>query len=82
MRCHLPLRVGDIAHGFPEMISLRDHLDRVAARKEELGIRDTPESVEAMRNKGGYRTEAKRELLRRAEERTKAAGLEPGKSYY
>ena len=45
------------------MITLRDLLARVEARKAELGMVDTPAATEAMRNKGGQRTEAKRELL-------------------
>ncbi len=35
-----------------------------------------------MRNKGGRRTPEKRELLRRVQERARAAGVEPLKSYY
>lgn len=66
----------------PVMRSLREHLERVAVRKVELGIRETPESVDAMRNKGGQRTDSKRELLRRTEERAQAAGLRSGKSYF
>ena len=55
-------------------IMLFDYLEAVRARKAALGLADTPESVEAMRNKGGNRTPAKRALLRRAARRAKAAG--------
>jgi hypothetical protein len=63
-------------------ISLQEHLERVRARKRELGIVETPELVDAMRSKGELRTPAKRELLRRVEERAKAAGVTPMISYY
>ena len=59
------------------MITLRDLLARVEARKAELGMVDTPAATEAMRNKGGQRTEAKRELLRRTAMRARAAGRKP-----
>jgi hypothetical protein len=64
------------------ILVLKDFLAEVEERKRALGIVDTPESIEAMRNKGGQRTPEKRELLRRVEERARAAGLEPVKSYY
>ncbi len=57
-------------------------LSGIKARKAALGMIDTPAEVEAMRNKGGRRTPEKRELLRRVEERARAAGMEPLKSYY
>ena len=64
------------------MMTLDQFLADIKARKAALGIEDTPEKVEAMRNKGGRRTPEKRELLRRIEERARAAGIEPSKSYY
>jgi len=63
-------------------ISLQEHLERVRARKRELGIVETPETVDAMRNKGELRTPEKRELLRRIEERARAAGVKPLVAYY
>jgi hypothetical protein len=56
---------------------LRDFLAGIDARKLALGIVDEPADVEAMRNRGAHRTEAKRELLRRAEQRATQAGLKP-----
>ena len=64
------------------MVTLQQHLARVRARKLELGIRDTPAEVEAMRNKGGRRTSGKRVLLRRTAMRAMAAGVEPVRAYY
>ena len=64
------------------MMTLDQLLADIKARKAALGIEDTPEKVEAMRNKGGRRTPEKQELLRRIEERTRVAGIEPSKSYY
>ncbi len=64
------------------MVTLQDFLADIERRKLELGMVDTPASVEAMRNKGGQRTEEKRELLRRADARALAAGRRPVPSYY
>ena len=61
---------------------LFDYLEAVRARKAALGLVDTPESVEAMRNKGDNRTPAKRALLRRAARRAKAAGKTQAASYF
>ena len=64
------------------MLTLDQFLSDIRTRKAALGMVDTPEAVEAMRNKGGHRTPEKRELMRRVEERARAAGVEPLKSYY
>ena len=64
------------------MMTLHQFLSDIKARKAALGMTDTPERVEAMRNKGGRRTPEKRELLRRVEERAREAGVETLKSYY
>ncbi|HEY0203760.1 MAG TPA: hypothetical protein VGC15_06405 [Acetobacteraceae bacterium] len=53
----------------------------IEARRAALGMKDTPAEVGTMRNKGGRRTPEKRELLRRVEGRSRAAGMEPLKSY-
>jgi hypothetical protein len=63
-------------------VTLEEHLARVADRKRSLGMTDGPAETELMRNKGGQRTEAKRELLRRAAQRASDAGQEPVPSYY
>ncbi len=52
------------------------------ARKAGLGMVDDAATTEALRNKGGQRTPEKRELLRRAEARARAAGREPVRAYY
>ena len=63
-------------------ISLAELWAFVDQRKAELGIVDTPERTEALRNKGLNRTPEKRELLRRAQERAIAAGVKPIKAYF
>ncbi|AQS85347.1 MAG: hypothetical protein ABF876_01105 [Acetobacter aceti] len=64
------------------MLHLEDMLCDIEARKVALGLVDTPERIDALRNKGGLRTEAKRELLRRMAERAREAGKEPVRAYY
>ncbi len=61
---------------------LREFLAGVEKRKAVLGLSETSAGIDAMRNKGGRRTSAKRELLRRTDKRAKAAGLSPVTSYY
>ena len=51
-------------------------------RKAELGICDDEASTDALRNKGGARTAAKRRLLARAEERARDAGRAAIRSYF
>jgi hypothetical protein len=63
-------------------VKLDELLQEIEARKAALGMRDTPESTEAMRNKGASRTPEKRALLRRVEERARAAGRAPVVSRY
>jgi hypothetical protein len=63
-------------------ISFKAFQQQVNARKASLGIFDTPDEVEAMRNKGANRTPEKRELLHRAEKRARAAGLKPVIAYF
>ncbi|MDO9501546.1 hypothetical protein [Falsiroseomonas sp.] len=55
---------------------------KIEARKAELGLTDTPEQTEALRNKGANRTPEKRELLRRIEQRAKAAGRTPPRAHF
>jgi hypothetical protein len=52
-------------------------LGEVEARKAQLGLCDTPETLEALRNKGERRSPAKREMLRRAAARACASGKDP-----
>ena len=64
------------------MITLQKLLAGVQARKAALGMANTPESVEALRNKGANRTPEKWELLRRCAERARAAGRDPVPAHY
>ena len=64
------------------MVTLQQHLARVRDCKLQLGIRDTPAEVEAMRTKGGRRTSGKRVLLYRTAARARGAGVEPVPAYY
>lgn len=59
---------------------LDETLRRNAARRAELGLA-TAAWDERLRNKGGQRTEAKRALLRRMEERARAAEVAPLPGY-
>jgi hypothetical protein len=61
---------------------LDDLLSQIDERKRVLGLTDTSAATEALRNKGGNRTQEKRELLRRAELRARQAGRKPIVSYY
>jgi hypothetical protein len=63
-------------------MTLDEDLAQVAERKRSLGITDGPREIELMRNKGGQRTQAKRELLGRAAKRASDAGQKPVPSYY
>jgi hypothetical protein len=56
------------------------HLRAVAERQRILGI--TEDDIAQARNPGDRRTPEKRELLRRIQERARAAGLEPLIAYY
>lgn len=51
-------------------------------RKRSLGLDESPAAVDAMRNKGGSRTPAKREMLARIDRRARAAGRTPVPAYY
>lgn len=64
------------------MESLFDFLARIEARKAALGIIETPERAESLRNKGRERTPEKQELLRRCAERARAAGRDPVPAHY
>lgn len=50
-------------------------------RRADLGIVDTPESLDALRNKGHGRTESKKALLRGIARRSHEAGVEPLPTY-
>ena len=63
-------------------MKLDELLNVIEARKAAIGMSDTPEMIDAFRNKGDRRTPEKRELLRRIEGRARAAGREPVAAYY
>lgn len=65
-----------------QSFGLNSYLDGIKRRKAELGLTDTAERTEALRNKGGSRTAEKRYLLRQIEARARAAGLTPVASHY
>lgn len=65
-----------------QSVGLGNYLAGVNRRKAELGLNDTPERTEALRNKGTNRTKQKREFLRRTEARARLAGLPPVTSYF
>lgn len=58
-------------------ISLDDLLAGIRERKAALGIVDSPELTDAMRNSGERRTARKRAMLARIDERARAAGSCP-----
>lgn len=58
-------------------ITLDELLDGIRRRKEELGIVDNDELTQAMRNGGERRTEKKRAMLSRIENRSRKAELMP-----
>ncbi len=64
------------------IITLSDLLSGIRDRKALLGIVDTPERTEAMRNKGCNRTPKKRVMLARVDARARDAGVEPLKAYF
>ncbi len=63
-------------------VSLTHLQKQVEARRDALGILDTPAEVEALRNKGARRTPEKRALLARIRQRALEAGVEPLKAYF
>ncbi|QJR02920.1 hypothetical protein HH800_12495 [Sphingobium yanoikuyae] len=70
------IQAGD-AKGAKMIATLLEHLARIRARKVELGIVDSPERTEAMRNSGLRRTARKRAALARIDERALAVGVVP-----
>ncbi len=63
-------------------VGLRQLQAMIEARKAAAGVCDTPGATDALRNEGTRRTPDKRELLRRVEDRARAAGLEPVKAHF
>lgn len=63
-------------------ITLDELLAGIRQRKAALGIVDSQEWTEAMRNSGSLRTPQKRALLARIEARAREVGVEPVPSNY
>jgi hypothetical protein len=63
-------------------ISLNDLLSGINARKRELGIVESEERTETMRNPGTRRTASKRAMLERLDARARESGVTPPKAYY
>lgn len=51
-------------------------------RQRDLGIDQSAEAIEALRNKGGRRTPEKRAMLARMAQRAEAAGRNPVPAHY
>lgn len=64
------------------IISLSDLLNGIRQRKADLGIIDTPERTEAMRNDGDRRTARKRDMLARIDKRARTSVATPLKANY
>lgn len=67
----------------PEMrvVDIRDFGRDLERRRRKLGIVDTPESIDALRNRGHRRTESKKLLLREIARRSREQGVEPPPAY-
>lgn len=63
-----------------EPVELNKFLEQVKQRKQELGITD--EMIEQLRNSGTRRTQEKRELLARIQQRCRDLGLDPYKANF
>jgi hypothetical protein len=63
-------------------VKLFEYLEWAEERRAALAAAGLLPPDEALRNRGLNRTEEKRELLRRVEERAKAAGITTMKAYY
>lgn len=64
------------------IITLSDLLAGIRERKAALGIIDTPERTEQMRNTGSRRTACKLAMLERIEKRARATGVTPLKGHF
>ena len=63
-------------------ISIADLRAQTEGAKRRIGWVDNEASTQALRNKGGTRTDAKRALLARIDERAREAGVEPLPAFY
>ncbi len=70
-----------IETGKRRVMDIRDFGRDVERRRQALGIVDTPESIDALRNKGHRRTESKKTLLREIARSSREQGVEPPPAY-
>lgn len=63
-------------------LELNRHLFLVASKKVAIGYANLGDPLEDCRNSGARRTDRKRETLKRAEARAKAAGVQPVTANY
>ena len=62
-------------------LTLIGFLAEIERRKRSLRMDESAGAVEALRNKGGSRTAAKRAMIKRARVRAQRAGVRPVRSY-
>jgi hypothetical protein len=62
-------------------LTLIGFLADIERRKAGLSVDESAGAVDALRNKGGSRTAAKRAILQRAKARARLAGVKPVRSY-
>ena len=58
-------------------LTLISFLDEIERRKAGLSVDESAGAVDALRNKGGSRTAAKRGIIERARARARRAGVKP-----
>jgi hypothetical protein len=62
-------------------LTLTGFLAEIERRKLGLAMDESAGAVDALRNKGGSRTPAKRAIIERARDRARRAGVRPQRSY-
>ena len=62
-------------------LTLIGFLADIERRKAALSVDESAGAVDALRNKGKYRTAAKRAIIQRARARARLAGVKPVRSY-
>lgn len=62
-------------------MTLEDYLVDASRRRQQASIPDNDATTDALRNRGGQRTESKKALLCAAARRARAVGIDPITSY-
>jgi hypothetical protein len=62
-------------------LTLTAFLAEIERRKAGLAMDESAAAIDALRNKGGSRTAAKRAIIKRARDRARLAGVKPQRSY-